>query len=229
MKRIALPSSRSRKMRHQQLSNKIRSLSSPLSSLQNDRTAQAMCDFAVAAEKVTPSNALFVDYSNLPDAVPEFVFPEHFGVAAEIAEVCVVCVCVWGGVGWLLCLHVGRREMCVCVCVYVCVCVCVVRVFLFGIDRATRLTNKKTSVVAGRVKNATRFLIGMCVCVCMFLARPSPPAFHFVHAWKHRISAEDWVACVTYRMVDSAPRGKDAVNAATSFYPVARQCTPALS
>lgn len=46
-----------------------------------------MCDFAVAAEKVTPSNALFVDYSNLPDAVPEYVFPEHFGVAAEVAQV----------------------------------------------------------------------------------------------------------------------------------------------
>ncbi len=48
---------------------------------------QAMCDFAVDAEKITPSNALFVDYSNLPDAVPEYVYPEHFGVAAEVAEV----------------------------------------------------------------------------------------------------------------------------------------------
>ena len=37
-------------------------------------------------------------------------------------------------------------------CVRVCVCVCV---FLFGIDRANRLTNDKTSVVAGKV----------CVCV----------------------------------------------------------------
>lgn len=46
-----------------------------------------MCDSAIVAEKKTPSKALFVDYANLPDAVPEFVFPEHFDMAAEVAEV----------------------------------------------------------------------------------------------------------------------------------------------
>lgn len=46
-----------------------------------------MCDSALVAEKKAPSKALFVDYANLPDAVPEFVFPEHFGMAAEVAEV----------------------------------------------------------------------------------------------------------------------------------------------
>ena len=38
--------------------------------------------------------------------------------------------------------------------------VCGVCVFLFSIDRADRLSNEKTPVVAGKVKNATRFLIG---------------------------------------------------------------------
>ncbi|CBJ48553.1 conserved unknown protein [Ectocarpus siliculosus] len=47
---------------------------------------QAMCAFALAAEKETPSKALFVDYANLPDAVPEYVFPQHFGMEAEVAE-----------------------------------------------------------------------------------------------------------------------------------------------
>ncbi|CAM9565176.1 unnamed protein product [Ectocarpus sp. 8 AP-2014] len=47
---------------------------------------QAMCAFALAAEKETPSKALFVDYNNLPDAVPEYVFPQHFGMEAEVAE-----------------------------------------------------------------------------------------------------------------------------------------------
>ncbi|CAM9345981.1 unnamed protein product [Scytosiphon promiscuus] len=47
---------------------------------------KSMCDSALVAEKKTPSKALFVDYANLPDAVPEFVFPEHFGMGAEVAE-----------------------------------------------------------------------------------------------------------------------------------------------
>lgn len=46
-----------------------------------------MCAFALAADKETPSKALFVDYTNLPDAVPEYVFPQHFGMEAEVAEV----------------------------------------------------------------------------------------------------------------------------------------------
>lgn len=48
---------------------------------------QAMCAFALEAEKQTPSNALFVDYTNLPDAVPEYVFPQHFGMESEVAKV----------------------------------------------------------------------------------------------------------------------------------------------
>lgn len=42
--------------------------------------------YALNAEKSFPSKALFVDYTNLPDAVPEFVFPEHFGMAKELDE-----------------------------------------------------------------------------------------------------------------------------------------------
>lgn len=45
-----------------------------------------MCDYAVEAGHLTPENALFVDYSNLPDAVPEHVFPVHFDMAGEIDE-----------------------------------------------------------------------------------------------------------------------------------------------
>lgn len=48
--------------------------------------------YALNAEKSFPSKALFVDYTNLPDAVPEFVFPEHFGMAKELDEVCYVCI-----------------------------------------------------------------------------------------------------------------------------------------
>eukprot|EP00903_Cladosiphon_okamuranus_P016016 g14788.t1 len=47
---------------------------------------KAMCMSAIVAEKNSPSNALFVDYSNLPDAVPEFVFPQHFGMEAEVSK-----------------------------------------------------------------------------------------------------------------------------------------------
>ncbi|CAN0122286.1 unnamed protein product, partial [Ectocarpus fasciculatus] len=47
---------------------------------------QDMCVFALEAEKETPSKALFVDYANLPDAVPEHVFPQHFGMEAEVAR-----------------------------------------------------------------------------------------------------------------------------------------------
>ena len=42
---------------------------------------------AIVAEESAPSNALFVDYANLPDAVPEFVFPHHFGMAEEVSRV----------------------------------------------------------------------------------------------------------------------------------------------
>lgn len=51
-----------------------------------------MCDYAVEAGDLTPENALFVDYKNLPDAVPEHVFPVHFGMAAEMDQ---VCTCSW--------------------------------------------------------------------------------------------------------------------------------------
>eukprot|EP00752_Nemacystus_decipiens_P013496 g11955.t1 len=47
---------------------------------------KAMCVSAIVAEKKSPSNALFVDYSNLPDAIPEFVFPHHFGMAEEVSK-----------------------------------------------------------------------------------------------------------------------------------------------
>lgn len=46
-----------------------------------------LCDAAVDAGHRTPRTALFVDYSNLPEAVPEFVFPHHFGLKYEIDEV----------------------------------------------------------------------------------------------------------------------------------------------
>lgn len=46
-----------------------------------------MCVSAIVAEESAPSNALFVDYANLPDAVPEFVFPHHFGMAEEVSRV----------------------------------------------------------------------------------------------------------------------------------------------
>lgn len=42
---------------------------------------------AIVAEKESPSTALFVDYANLPDAVTEFVYPKHFGMAAEVSQV----------------------------------------------------------------------------------------------------------------------------------------------
>lgn len=46
-----------------------------------------MCDYAVEAGQLTPQNALFIDYSNLPDAVPEHVFPVHFGMEEEMDKV----------------------------------------------------------------------------------------------------------------------------------------------
>ena len=55
----------------------------------SDVGLQVMCVFALDAEKSFPSKALFVDYANLPEAVPEHVFPEHFGMAKELDEVCV--------------------------------------------------------------------------------------------------------------------------------------------
>lgn len=48
---------------------------------------QTMCVSAIVAEKNSPSNAVFVDYSNLPDAITEFVFPQHFGMEAEVSKV----------------------------------------------------------------------------------------------------------------------------------------------
>lgn len=48
---------------------------------------QSMCLSATRAEEKAPGNALFVDYANLPDAIPEFVFPEHFGLANEVSKV----------------------------------------------------------------------------------------------------------------------------------------------
>lgn len=59
-----------------------------------------MCVFALEAEKETPSKALFVDYANLPDAVPEHVFPQHFGMEAEVAKVRGCCCVDRSGEEW---------------------------------------------------------------------------------------------------------------------------------
>ena len=48
---------------------------------------QSLCVSAVKGGENFPSNALFVDYANLPEAIPEYVFPEHFGMAAEVDKV----------------------------------------------------------------------------------------------------------------------------------------------
>lgn len=42
---------------------------------------------AVEGGEHSPSTALFVDYHNLPEAVPEHVFPEHFGMQKDMDRV----------------------------------------------------------------------------------------------------------------------------------------------
>lgn len=62
-----------------------------------------MCMFALKAQKSYPAKALVVDYANLPEAVPEFVFPEHFGMGAELDEVCAYAV-------GIIMSHVGQMR-----------------------------------------------------------------------------------------------------------------------
>lgn len=47
---------------------------------------QSLCVSAVEGGRDFPSKALFVDYANLPDAVPEYVFPKHFAMAREVEK-----------------------------------------------------------------------------------------------------------------------------------------------
>lgn len=44
--------------------------------------------------EATPDTALFVDYSNLPDALPDFIFPHHFGMEQEMDQVGGLFVCL---------------------------------------------------------------------------------------------------------------------------------------
>lgn len=50
-------------------------------------TKQSLCVSAVEGGEHSPSTALFVDYHNLPEAVPEHVFPEHFGMQKYMDQV----------------------------------------------------------------------------------------------------------------------------------------------
>lgn len=72
-----------------------------------------MCVSAMLADENNPNAGIFVDYANLPDAIPEFVFPEHFGMAEEVSKVPGIC-------DVLLC-EMKRGVYVVCVCRYVCV------------------------------------------------------------------------------------------------------------
>lgn len=83
--------------------------------------------YALNAEKSFPSKALFVDYTNLPDAVPEFVFPEHFGMAKELDEVCYVCIFIldiYLVYIYVICVIYVLHVLCTFVCAMCFMCLC---------------------------------------------------------------------------------------------------------
>ena len=72
---------------------------------------QSLDQAAVAAFEAHPKTGVFVEYSNLPEAVPQFLYIEHFKVEVDkvrdIGVICAFAACDAAQICTMICTRVA--------------------------------------------------------------------------------------------------------------------------